>query len=193
MWLLFTTVLLPLSFSLSLVSQAAARESAVYTWMYANNWDWNLAKNSGFWYVFRDAAMRLFLSLLTIASWPWSTGFVLGIVPRKILLTSRTLLFLLLALCQLGNLPQRFTFFLMGVVGVSLDEDGWKVVKPFIRATPVRYRIVLGNNSIAKAYAIGQMPDTFLVDRQGRVAATYVGMVDRNSLEKNIRELLVQK
>jgi hypothetical protein len=81
--LLFTTMLLPVSFSLCLTSQAAAHESAVYTWMYANNWDWNLAKNSGFWYVFRDAAMRLFRSLLTIAGWSWSMGFVLGILRRK--------------------------------------------------------------------------------------------------------------
>jgi cytochrome c biogenesis protein CcmG/thiol:disulfide interchange protein DsbE len=79
------------------------------------------------------------------------------------------------------------------VIGVSLDEDGWKVVKPFIKATSVPYRIVLGNDSIAKAYGIEQMPDTFLIDRQGHVAATYVGMVDRDSLEKNIRELLAQK
>jgi peroxiredoxin len=81
----------------------------------------------------------------------------------------------------------------LSVVGVSLDEDGWKVVKPFIKATSVPYRIVLGNPSTAKAYAIAQMPDTFLIDRQGHIAATYVGMVDRNNLEKNIRELLAQK
>jgi hypothetical protein len=47
--------------------------------------------------------------------------------------------------------------------------------------------------SAAKAYGIGQMPDTFLIDRRGRVAATYVGMVDRDGLDKNIRELLAQK
>jgi|SRR5215467_7793369 len=79
------------------------------------------------------------------------------------------------------------------VVGVSLDEDGWKVVKPFIKAMSVPYRIVLGNQSTVKAYAIEQMPDTFLIDRKGRVAATYVGMVDRNGIEKNIRQLLAQK
>jgi glutathione peroxidase-family protein len=36
------------------------------------------------------------------------------------------------------------------------------------------------------------MPDTFLIDREGRIAATYVGMVDRNGLQKNIRKLLAQ-
>jgi len=104
MWLLFAMVLLPLSFSLSLLSQGAAQESAVYTWMYANNWDWTLAKSSGFWYVFADAATRLFLSLLAIASWSWSTGFVLGTLRRHTLQPSRTLMFLLLALFQNSRL-----------------------------------------------------------------------------------------
>jgi len=79
------------------------------------------------------------------------------------------------------------------VIGVSMDDEGWKVVKPFIKAAAVPYRIVLGNGSAAKAYGIGQMPDTFLIDRRGHVAATYVGMVDRDGLDKNIRELLAQK
>jgi peroxiredoxin len=81
----------------------------------------------------------------------------------------------------------------LNIVGVSLDEDGWKVVKPFIKAAVVPYRIVLGKDSIAKAYGISNMPDTFLIDRDGRIAATYVGIVNRDNLEKNIQLLLAQK
>ncbi len=81
----------------------------------------------------------------------------------------------------------------LSVIGVSLDDEGWKVVKPFIKSASVPYRIVLGNNATAKAYAIGSMPDTFLIDGQGRIAATYVGMVDRDALEKNIQTLLSEK
>lgn len=76
------------------------------------------------------------------------------------------------------------------VIGVSLDDEGWKAVKPFIKAASVPYRIVLGNDATAKAYGIGSMPDTFLIDREGRIAATNVGMVDRSGLEKNIQVLL---
>jgi hypothetical protein len=71
-----------------------------------------------------------------------------------------------------------------------MDDEGWKVVKPFIKSASVPYRIVLGNESTAKAYGIEQMPDTFLIDREGRIAATYVGMVDRTGIEKNIQDLL---
>lgn len=52
---------------------------------------------------------------------------------------------------------------------------------------------VLGNDTSAQAYGIGNMPDTFLIDQEGRIAATYVGMVDKNGLEKNIENLLAQK
>src|SRR5437667_387879 len=39
----------------------------------------------------------------------------------------------------------------------------------------------------APQIGIEQMPDTFLIDREGRIAATYVGMVDRSGIEKKIR------
>ena len=81
----------------------------------------------------------------------------------------------------------------LNIVGISLDEDGWRVVKPFIKAAAVPYRIVLGNDSIAKTYGISNMPDTFLIDRDGRIAATYVGIVNRDNLDRNIRLLLAQK
>lgn len=81
----------------------------------------------------------------------------------------------------------------LNVIGVSLDAEGWKVVKPFIAKAAVPYRIVLGNDSSAQAYGISNMPDTFLIDQQGRIAATYVGMVYKDGLEKNIQKLLAQK
>ncbi|HWG87004.1 MAG TPA: TlpA disulfide reductase family protein [Candidatus Acidoferrales bacterium] len=79
------------------------------------------------------------------------------------------------------------------VIGVSLDEDGWKVVKPFIETAKVPYRIVLGSNATATLYGIRSMPDTFLIDRQGRLAATYNGMVDRDNIDKNIQAMLAER
>src|ERR1051326_6465203 len=39
LWTVLLLVLLPISFALCSVAQGVAGESAVYTWMYANNWD----------------------------------------------------------------------------------------------------------------------------------------------------------
>ena len=76
------------------------------------------------------------------------------------------------------------------VVGVSLDEEGWKVVKPFLETTKVPYRMLLGDDATAKRYGIENMPDAYLIDRKGRVAATYVGLVDKDDVETNIRTML---
>ncbi|HEY3740226.1 MAG TPA: TlpA disulfide reductase family protein [Bryobacteraceae bacterium] len=78
------------------------------------------------------------------------------------------------------------------VMGVSLDDDGWKVVKPFLATTNIPYRIVLGDTPTAKRYGIEAMPDTYLIDREGRIAASYTGLVDKDNVEANIRAMLAQ-
>jgi thiol-disulfide isomerase/thioredoxin len=81
----------------------------------------------------------------------------------------------------------------LNVIGVTLDMEGWKVVQPLVEKAAVSNRIVLGNGASAQADGIGNMPDTFLIDQDGRIAATYVGMVNKNGLEKNIQKLLSQE
>jgi peroxiredoxin len=81
----------------------------------------------------------------------------------------------------------------LAVIGVSLDEDGWKVLKPFLETAKVPYRMLLGDDPTAKKYGIDSMPDAFLIDRHGRIAATYVGLVDKDNVETNIRTMLSQR
>lgn len=81
----------------------------------------------------------------------------------------------------------------LAVVGVSLDDDGWKVLKPFLADHAIPYRIVLGNAEISKHYAIEGMPDTFLIDQQGRIAASYrAGIVNVSDMDRNIKSLLAE-
>jgi cytochrome c biogenesis protein CcmG/thiol:disulfide interchange protein DsbE len=80
------------------------------------------------------------------------------------------------------------------VVGVSMDEDGWKVVKPFVAETKVPYRILLGDDPTAQQFGIQNLPDTFLIDRLGRVAAVYrAGLVDKDDVAGNIKALLSER
>ena len=78
----------------------------------------------------------------------------------------------------------------LAVVGVSMDDDGWGVVKPFIEAKEINYAVVLGNQDMAKLYKVQSMPVTFLIDREGKIAASYFGMVDRAGCEAKIQRLL---
>jgi peroxiredoxin len=79
----------------------------------------------------------------------------------------------------------------LAVVGVAMDEGGWDVVKPFLATTSVPYRMLLGDDATAKRYGIGSLPDTFLIDRRGRLAAIYKeGLVDKGDVEANIKAML---
>jgi peroxiredoxin len=82
----------------------------------------------------------------------------------------------------------------LAVVGVSMDEDGWKVLRPFLAEAQIPYQILLGDDAMAKRYGIENMPDTFLIDRKGKVAATYMGgLVDRDNVEANLKALLSKR
>jgi peroxiredoxin len=80
------------------------------------------------------------------------------------------------------------------VVGVSMDEGGWRVLKPFLAETHVPYPILLGDGPTAQRFAIQSLPDTLLIDRQGRVAAAYLTvLVDKDDVEVNIKALPSQR
>ncbi len=87
----------------------------------------------------------------------------------------------------------------LSVLGLSMEvpysdlktaDEGWQRVKPFVLAKGVNYPVLMADEVTWSGYSIGAMPATFLVDRQGRIAATYVGVVDRGNIEANIRALL---
>ena len=79
------------------------------------------------------------------------------------------------------------------VVGVSMDEGGWPVLKPFLASNPIPYRMLLGDEPTSHRYQIENLPDTFLIDRRGKIAAAYRGsMVDRANVESNIRALMAE-
>jgi thiol-disulfide isomerase/thioredoxin len=76
------------------------------------------------------------------------------------------------------------------IVGISLDDDGWKSVRPWIKERRVNYPIVIGNWSLGQKYGVTGLPETALVDREGRVANTFAGVVDRTALEQQVQTLL---
>jgi peroxiredoxin len=77
------------------------------------------------------------------------------------------------------------------VLGVSMDEDGWQAVKPFLAGMNVNYRVLLGDEAVAKAYGgVESLPTSFIIDREGRIAATHIGLVSKGAYEKDLKDLL---
>ena len=78
----------------------------------------------------------------------------------------------------------------LAVIGVAMDDDGWKKVKPFAEAKQMNYPVVLGTGELAERYAVTAMPVTLLIDRDGRIAASHPGLVNKEVFEKKIQALL---
>jgi len=78
----------------------------------------------------------------------------------------------------------------LAVVGVSMEKEGWTVVKPFIREKQMNYPVVLGDDELANRYKLTSMPLTLLIDREGKIAVFHVGVVDKITFENELRALL---
>jgi thiol-disulfide isomerase/thioredoxin len=80
------------------------------------------------------------------------------------------------------------------VLGISMDDDGWEVVKPFIAEMGVKYPIVLGNKRVGYLYGeIDNLPVAFFVDRDQKVAGIHLGAASRKQFESAIQALLKTK
>jgi peroxiredoxin len=77
------------------------------------------------------------------------------------------------------------------VLGVSLDEDGWKSVKPFMAREKLNYRVMVTSEEVDQLYGgVESLPTTFVIDREGRVASSHVGLAGKNTYRKEILKLL---
>ena len=77
------------------------------------------------------------------------------------------------------------------IIGVSLDQRGPGVVKPFIGRFGVNYPVVMGNEQIVSDYGgVEAIPTTFIIDRQGKVVTVHQGVTDNATFEAEIRSLL---
>jgi cytochrome c biogenesis protein CcmG/thiol:disulfide interchange protein DsbE len=80
------------------------------------------------------------------------------------------------------------------VVGVSMDDDGWKAVKPYLAKAKMNYPIVIGNDKMADSFGgVDAMPTTLLIDKNGKIAGTHTGLVGKDVYQKEILELMGKK
>lgn len=77
------------------------------------------------------------------------------------------------------------------VLGVSFDDDGWKSVKPYVDQHKINYRIMIGSEELGQLYGnVDSLPTSFIIDREGRIAARHDGLVDKQDYQDEILKLL---
>ena len=79
------------------------------------------------------------------------------------------------------------------VIGISMD-DGPKPVREFYQQFKMNYPVAVGTEKVAEAYGgVFGLPVTFLIGRDGRVAAKYVGEVEMSKLQEAVESQLQAK
>jgi peroxiredoxin len=81
----------------------------------------------------------------------------------------------------------------LAAIGVSMDDDGWKSVKPFLEEHKLNYPVVIATQDLANRYGgLPSLPMTLLIDRDGKIVESHAGMVDKDAFENKIKTLLSQ-
>lgn len=77
------------------------------------------------------------------------------------------------------------------IVGVSLDRQGAKVVKPFVEKEGMNYPVVIGDESTVEAFGgFNAIPTTFIIDRDGNIRDKKTGTEETASYEKRLKTYL---
>ena len=86
------------------------------------------------------------------------------------------------------------------IIGVAMDEEGQKVVAPFVEKTQfdvdgqkltMTYPIMIGNEDIAEKFGgLLGYPSSFLISRDGRVVKKIIGLVSEDEISSEIERQL---
>jgi hypothetical protein len=104
-WVALMGLVVPLGMLLCLVSKRMADWSAIYAWLYANNWDWTLLRNAAFRHDFPHQVALIFIAYVTLFCWSWSSGLVIGSVSRHSIPMNGVLFGLMLFFGELLGAP----------------------------------------------------------------------------------------
>jgi peroxiredoxin len=77
------------------------------------------------------------------------------------------------------------------VLGVSMDEDGWKAVTPYVAEHKMNYPVLLADEHVNRLFGgIEALPTTMVIDREGRFASIHYGLISKAEYENEIRRLM---
>ena len=77
------------------------------------------------------------------------------------------------------------------VIGISVDNDGEKILPSFVEKLGINYPVLLATTKVLKDYGnIYALPVTFILDRNHKIVKKFTGMVSEEEIRPIIVELL---
>ena len=95
------------------------------------------------------------------------------------------------AISTLNQLQEEFSEVGLEVVGIAAYSGTRDDVQQFVARHQPHYAIVMGDEDLVERFGVIGYPTYFLIDRQGRIAETYVGEIESilEEVVSKIREL----
>lgn len=92
------------------------------------------------------------------------------------------------------ELYQQYQAHGLQIIGISVDGSAEDVKRFLKEDAQVSYPILMATEPVKKAFGgIEGLPTTFVIDQKGVVYQKYIGFVDKETFEKDIKTLLDQK
>ncbi len=77
------------------------------------------------------------------------------------------------------------------ILAVSQDRRGRAAVQPYVEKNHFQFDILLDpDNVVGDAYNVSGVPETFIIDRRGRIVAHHMGAFDWS--QTDVRQALVE-
>jgi thiol-disulfide isomerase/thioredoxin len=90
---------------------------------------------------------------------------------------------------EIPDLNQLATNSKVKVLGIALDEEGVKTVKPFVERYGINYTIALGDQELFQRFNGFGIPYTLVLDRSQRIINIYRGPASKASLEEDLKKI----
>jgi hypothetical protein len=95
-WIAVVTLIVPLGMLLSIVAGSWADASAIYAWLYLDNWTWAYLDSPGSRIELFGRGAGFLFAFVALGCWSWTCGFVLGSLSRRAIWVNGALLCLVL-------------------------------------------------------------------------------------------------
>lgn len=76
------------------------------------------------------------------------------------------------------------------IVGVAMDDSSKEDIAKFAKDMGVNYPVLIGKNAVADAYDVPAMPESFFIDRDGRIVDKIIGLKGKADIEESVRRAL---
>jgi len=80
------------------------------------------------------------------------------------------------------------------VVGLATDVNGLGLVEAFVRDNHITYPVAMASDQVRLRYGgVDALPQSFLLDKQGRVRKIVAGVFSEGALRRAVDELLAEE